>query len=94
MQGGTGTSPTAEAWLPPAHMDMLLGTLLGIVGQGGAHGFPTGLSPTACWGPRTVGKEAGLVVLSRGNLQRKDSPSVNQPHQHSLLLFPSCPDLL
>lgn len=74
LQGVPGTSPTAEAWLPPAHVDVLLGTLLGIVGQGAAHGFPTGLSPTACWGPRTVGKEAGLVVLSRGDLQRKDSP--------------------
>lgn len=89
----SGTRPTAEAWLPPAHVDMLLGTLLGIVGQSGAHGLPTALTPTACWGPRTVGKEAGLVVLSRGDLQRWDRPSVNQPRQHSLLLLGSCPDL-
>lgn len=87
MQRGAGTSPTTEAWLPPAHVDMLLGTLLGIIGQGGAHGFPPALSPTACWGPRTVGKDAGLVVLGRGSLQRKDSPSVNQPGQHALLLL-------
>lgn len=89
MQRGSAARPTAEAWLPPAHVDMVLGTLLGIVGQSGAHGLPPALAPTACWGPRTVGKEAGLVVLSRGDLQRKDRPSVNQTQQHSLLLLGS-----
>lgn len=77
--GGTGRNPTTEARLPPEHVDVTLGTVLGIVDQGGTHSLPAALSPTACWGPSIAGKEAGLMVLSRGNLPRKDSPSANQP---------------
>lgn len=76
--GGTGRNPTTETGLPPEHVDVMLGTALGIVGQGGTHSLLAALSPTACPDPSTVGKEAGLMVLSSGNLPRKDSSSANQ----------------
>ena len=64
-----------KAGLPPAHCDAPRRTVLGVAGQGGAHGLQPLCPPTARWGPSTVGEEAGLVVLCRGDLPRQDSPS-------------------
>lgn len=54
--GGTGRNPTTEVGLPPEHVDVMLGTVLGIVDSGGTHSLLAALSPTACWGPSTVGR--------------------------------------
>lgn len=54
------------------HIDVLSGTGLGIVGKGGTNSFLLLLWVTACSGSNTVGKEAGLMVLIRGNLSGRE----------------------
>lgn len=73
------------------HVNVLPGAGLGKVGKGGAHSLPPAILAAARCSSCAVGKEAGLMVLIRGNLPKKNSKDL--PAGTSHLLLSSGPDL-